>query len=169
MSPEQICEEAAYNEKSDVWSLGCVLYELCNLHPPFEAQNHLQLAIKIKDGKFKPIHTRYSTELQTVIHKLLTIDATSRLSIPEVLKLAPIAVRVREIQLHQQYAALKKREKLVQQREEAVAMREKLVEQKMLQVVRSSNNNSGKQFVEQGNNNTLANNKENIFKNFKLL
>lgn len=38
LSPE-ICEEKPYNEKSDVWSLGCILYELCTYKHPFEANN----------------------------------------------------------------------------------------------------------------------------------
>ena len=38
LSPE-LCEEKPYNNKSDIWSLGCVLYELCTLRHPFEATN----------------------------------------------------------------------------------------------------------------------------------
>ena len=38
LSPE-LCEEKPYNNKSDIWSLGCVLYELCTLKHPFEANN----------------------------------------------------------------------------------------------------------------------------------
>ena len=43
MSPEQI-NEVAYNEKTDIWSMGCVMYELVTLQPPFTATNHLALA-----------------------------------------------------------------------------------------------------------------------------
>ena len=38
LSPE-MCEEKPYNEKSDVWALGCVLYEMCTYKHPFEANN----------------------------------------------------------------------------------------------------------------------------------
>ena len=38
LSPE-LCEEKPYNHKSDIWSLGCVLYELCTYKHPFEAKN----------------------------------------------------------------------------------------------------------------------------------
>ena len=38
LSPE-VCEDRPYNYKSDIWSLGCILYELCTLKHPFEAKN----------------------------------------------------------------------------------------------------------------------------------
>lgn len=70
MSPEQI-NESKYNDKSDIWSLGCIIYELATLHPPFQAQNHLSLAMKIKAGKFERIPTRYSEELMRVVTWML--------------------------------------------------------------------------------------------------
>lgn len=70
MSPEQINEQS-YNEKSDIWSLGCIIYELAALRPPFKANNHLSLAIKIKAGKFDRIPTDYSDDLQRVIQMML--------------------------------------------------------------------------------------------------
>jgi len=62
MSPEQVLE-SNYDEKSDIWSTGCLLYEMCALRPPFEATNHLSLAIKIKDGKFERIPMQFSEDL----------------------------------------------------------------------------------------------------------
>jgi NIMA (never in mitosis gene a)-related kinase 2 len=54
MSPEQI-QEQRYNEKSDIWSAGCVIYEALALRAPFEATNQIQLAYKIKLGKIDRI------------------------------------------------------------------------------------------------------------------
>lgn len=47
MSPELI-DEKKYNEKSDIWACGCLVYEMCTLNPPFTASNYLSLAMKIK-------------------------------------------------------------------------------------------------------------------------
>jgi NIMA (never in mitosis gene a)-related kinase len=66
MSPEQ-CNEEGYNEKSDIWSLGIIIYELANLSPPFVASNHLALALKIREGKYERIPENYSEELMRVI------------------------------------------------------------------------------------------------------
>ncbi|XP_022786792.1 serine/threonine-protein kinase Nek5-like [Stylophora pistillata] len=46
LSPE-ICENKPYNNKSDIWSLGCVLYELLTLKHAFEAGNMKNLVLKI--------------------------------------------------------------------------------------------------------------------------
>ena len=51
LSPE-LCEEKPYNHKSDIWSLGCVLYELCTFRHPFEANNQGALILKIVRGQF---------------------------------------------------------------------------------------------------------------------
>ena len=50
LSPE-MAEEKPYNEKSDVWALGCVLYQLCTGRHPFEASNQAALLLKIIRGK----------------------------------------------------------------------------------------------------------------------
>jgi len=48
MSPE-LMQEKAYNSKSNIWSLGCLIYKLCALKPPFhEAKTHSELSIFIR-------------------------------------------------------------------------------------------------------------------------
>ena len=50
MSPE-ICQSKPYNYTSDVWSLGCILYELCTLQHAFSGENLLGLVFKIVQDK----------------------------------------------------------------------------------------------------------------------
>jgi len=54
ISPE-IIENRPYNFKTDIWSLGVILYEMCTLKPPFDANNLPSLAMKIIGGKYRPI------------------------------------------------------------------------------------------------------------------
>ena len=95
MSPEQI-EETKYNEKSDIWSLGCFLYELATLKPPFQAKNQLMLAMKIKNGKFEKISKRYSEELWRVINLMLNVNYEKRPSTEDLLNIPQVVIRIRE-------------------------------------------------------------------------
>ena len=49
MSPEQFSGDV-YGRKTDIWSLGIILYQLCSLYPPFSANSLPSLAKKIKNG-----------------------------------------------------------------------------------------------------------------------
>jgi len=86
LSPE-ICEEKPYNEKSDVWALGCILYELINLKHPFNASNQAALFLKILNGKyekFSNIYT-YSDELLKFLDLLLEKDYNKRPSMKDII------------------------------------------------------------------------------------
>jgi NIMA (never in mitosis gene a)-related kinase len=89
LSPE-LCEEKPYNNKSDIWSLGCVLYELCTQKHPFEAQNQGALILKILRGKFNPIPITYSKSLSAMLDKLLTKDFRKRPGLDEILSTSPM-------------------------------------------------------------------------------
>lgn len=54
MSPE-LFKNKPYSYKSDIWSFGCILYEMCNLRTAFDAQSLNGLAMKILRGSFPPI------------------------------------------------------------------------------------------------------------------
>ena len=45
----------SYNSRSDMWALGCVLYNLCSLHHPFEAQDFGSLVVKITRAQYTPL------------------------------------------------------------------------------------------------------------------
>ena len=84
-SPEIINGEP-YNYKTDIWSLGVVLYEMCCLKLPFESNNIAQLSIKIMKGKYDPIPNRYSKNMANLIKNMLNIDQKLRPNINEVMQ-----------------------------------------------------------------------------------
>ena len=140
MSPEQI-NESEYNEKSDIWSLGCIVYEMASLHPPFYAENQLSLALKIKQGVFKRIPTRYSEELMRAIKWMLRVEAKERPNVEDLLNLPHVSMRLREkalkknmVHMKKKEDEVKKRERELQEREEAIAKREKDIEDKERQI-----------------------------------
>ena len=70
LSPE-VCEDKPYNSKSDIWSLGCVLYEMCALKHPFKSMNQIELLSKICKGKYESIPKSYSKDLNDLVHSCL--------------------------------------------------------------------------------------------------
>jgi NIMA (never in mitosis gene a)-related kinase len=123
MSPEQI-EDLKYNEKSDIWSLGCFLYEMTTFSPPFNASNQLSLAMKIKSGNVDPIPNIYSQELSNVIMCLIRVNPDNRPNVDEILNYPPVTIRIRERKLKEHYVKIKKREMEVQKREENIKAKE---------------------------------------------
>ncbi|KZF20865.1 kinase-like protein [Xylona heveae TC161] len=77
MSPE-ICAAERYTLHSDLWSLGCIIYELCAREPPFNAKTHFDLVQKIKIGKIESLPPIYSKELQSVIRDCLQVNPLRR-------------------------------------------------------------------------------------------
>lgn len=77
MSPE-ICAAERYTLHSDIWSLGCVMYELCARTQPFNAKTHFHLIQKIKDGRLDPLPSAYSQDLQNIIKSCLNVNPLKR-------------------------------------------------------------------------------------------
>ncbi|NP_001407323.1 serine/threonine-protein kinase Nek2 isoform 4 [Mus musculus] len=146
MSPEQMsC--LSYNEKSDIWSLGCLLYELCALMPPFTAFNQKELAGKIREGRFRRIPYRYSDGLNDLITRMLNLKDYHRPSVEEILESPLIADLVAEEQRRNLerrgrrsgepsklpdsspvLSELKLKERQLQDREQALRAREDILE-----------------------------------------
>jgi len=87
LSPE-ICQNKPYDEKSDVWSLGVVLYELITLNKPFDSESQMGLFMKILKGKPAPINNTikhsYSQKLiSLILENLLDKDPLTRYSIQQ--------------------------------------------------------------------------------------
>ncbi|TFY66155.1 hypothetical protein EVG20_g4935 [Dentipellis fragilis] len=131
MSPE-LMQEKAYDSKSDIWSLGCLIYELCALKPPFhEAKTHSELSIFIRNGRIPPLPRGYSQSLNSVIKAMLNLNPAMRPSAAQLLQheRLELTFKVSETQkmlttVKSHKAALLERERELVSREAALAMRE---------------------------------------------
>uniref|UniRef100_A0A8C5T5X1 non-specific serine/threonine protein kinase n=1 Tax=Malurus cyaneus samueli TaxID=2593467 RepID=A0A8C5T5X1_9PASS len=83
--PPEIWESMPYNNKSDIWSLGCILYELCTLKHPFQANSWKHLIFKICKGSYDPLPSHYSYELHYLIKQMFKRNPQNRPSASTIL------------------------------------------------------------------------------------
>jgi len=79
MSPE-VLRGDGYDWKSDIWSLGCLLYELAMLKSPFKAEglNLYSLFQKISKGDYLPLPDQYSDELKRLAYAMISTEPSER-------------------------------------------------------------------------------------------
>lgn len=109
MSPE-ICAAERYTLHSDVWSLGCVMYELCARTQPFNAKTHFHLIQKIKEGRIDPLPSIYSQELQNVIKSCLSVNPLKRPDTASLLNIPIVRLMRKEREVVELGRVLKTRE-----------------------------------------------------------
>ena len=93
LSPE-ICQERPYNQKSDIWSLGCILYEMLTLRHAFDASSMKGLVLKILRGNYPPVPNFYSQDVHMIVAEMLKKDPTKRPSIRKVVEHDFLANRI---------------------------------------------------------------------------
>lgn len=121
MSPEIIAGRT-YNAKSDIWALGCVIFEMCAFEPPFMASSQSELNRKIKIGHVASIaRFGYSEALNSTIQSCLRQNEAQRPSAAGLLKRP-------EIILARQQLGYFDREALLMEKEIALVAREKEIE-----------------------------------------
>lgn len=72
-SPE-VWRDEAYDIKSDIWSLGWVLYEMITLKPPFRAENMQGLYKRVLKGQYPKISDKFSVDIQTIVRILIQVN-----------------------------------------------------------------------------------------------
>jgi serine/threonine protein kinase len=92
-SPE-VWRDMPYDHKSDVWSLGCVLYEMTTLKPPFRAEDMEGLYKKVLRGYYPRIPTHFSQDLNNIIRALLQVSPHLRPSCDKMLQLPAVLKRM---------------------------------------------------------------------------
>lgn len=88
-SPE-VWRDQPYDMKSDIWSLGCVLYESVTLRPPFRADDMAGLYKKVLKGIYPKIPTHFSSDLNNCIKALVSVHAQTRPTCTEILEMPAV-------------------------------------------------------------------------------
>ena len=76
-SPE-VWKDEPYDIKSDVWSLGCVIYEMVTLKPPFQAEDMQGLYKKILKGQFPKTPEHFSSDINTMLKVMIQVNPKKR-------------------------------------------------------------------------------------------
>ena len=101
-SPE-VWADKPYDYKSDIWSVGCIIYELCTLKPPFRGSNLDQLfrnvtkgilIFLIFKGIYDPIPFQFSRELAMIINLMLQTNPNRRFSCEALLRNESVSKRM---------------------------------------------------------------------------
>lgn len=96
LSPE-VCQEKPYSWGSDVWAMGCILYELCALRVPFDAPNMQALVNKIVQGPIPSVPNKFSPFVVQVCGQMLNRNAKQRPSVADILKRPQIQAVVKQM------------------------------------------------------------------------
>ncbi|KAG8874493.1 G2-specific serine/threonine protein kinase [Tulasnella sp. 331] len=100
MSPEML-KESSYDSKSDIWSLGCLVYELCALQPPFyAAKTQQELTSLIRSGRIPPLPSGYTPELFKIIKEMLNLNPGARPSVQQLLTHNRFQIISEQIETH---------------------------------------------------------------------
>ena len=158
LSPE-ILEGKAYDAKSDIWSLGVLLYEMMTFKMPFNANNLPMLSVKIMRGNYIPPPINYTKDLRELVSKCLTVDPKIRPTIKEILGMPFIKNHIRsfldEVQYNKEFSKTitkkyKEKEKTVIKAKEIKGINVEVFEPtvisgtpiKNLNIKKSNNNNN---------------------------
>ena len=95
-SPE-IWNDQPYDYKCDIWSVGCIIYEMASLHVPFRGVSMQNLYKNVLRGIYQQIPGRYSDELKQIIKSILVVNPKNRPSSKELLENPIIKKKMEEL------------------------------------------------------------------------
>ena len=97
-SPE-IWNDQPYDYKCDIWSVGCIIYEMASLHVPFRGVSMQNLYKNVLRGIYQQIPFRYSDDLKQIIKSILVVNPEKRPSAKELLENPIIKKKIEEFEL----------------------------------------------------------------------
>jgi len=125
MSPE-IWNNRPYDWSSDMWALGCMIYELASLRPPFTGDSFPALKRAVVAGRYQPIPQKYSSPLHRVIAQMLKVNARERPSADQLLRSADLSAKLHLDEITVVHAAQPSREQAFMQLMETIKVPQNL-------------------------------------------
>ena len=101
-SPE-VWRDKPYSYKSDLWSIGCIIYELCELKTPFTGNDIDELFINVCRGKLERINKIYSDDLWNMINLLLQVNVDKRINCDQFLDNQIVKQKIEEIKKNENF------------------------------------------------------------------
>ncbi|XP_042188402.1 serine/threonine-protein kinase Nek11 isoform X1 [Callorhinchus milii] len=133
MSPE-VLNHQGYDSKSDIWSLACILYEMCCLDHAFTGHNFMSVILKIVDEETPLLPSRWSSKLNTIMQSMLEKDPSQRPSAAEILKVPYIDEQLQNIKC--KLINMTTKDKTVTSQKETLQIRNALQKKVHLQTLR---------------------------------
>ncbi|ORX40631.1 kinase-like domain-containing protein [Kockovaella imperatae] len=129
--PPEILAENRYDTKSDIWSLGCVVFEMCALSSPFStAQTQAELIAMVKSGRLPPLPSSISPELTQVVKAMLTLNPAKRPTTKDLLELSEMKMHRKLFTVQNQAALIVSRREELRQLEERLKARAASLDEK---------------------------------------
>ena len=86
MAPEVYNSSKKYSFRSDIWSLGCCIFEMCNLKNAFEAKSWNAVFVKVTKGQRAQLNSRYSMDMKNLVDSMLSVNGKNRPTIASILE-----------------------------------------------------------------------------------
>ncbi|XP_059801195.1 serine/threonine-protein kinase Nek11 isoform X2 [Hypanus sabinus] len=123
MSPE-ILSHQGYDSKSDIWSLGCILYELCCLQHAFTGHNFMSIVLKIVEGETPSLPDHFSRNLNAILTSMLQKSPSHRPAAAEILKIPYIDQQLQNIRC--KFSNISMKDKTISSQKEALQIKKAL-------------------------------------------
>nr|XP_020662537.1 serine/threonine-protein kinase Nek11 isoform X1 [Pogona vitticeps]XP_020662538.1 serine/threonine-protein kinase Nek11 isoform X1 [Pogona vitticeps] len=134
MSPEAL-QHQGYDTKSDIWSLGCILYEMCCLDHAFSGHNFLSIVLKIVEDETPSLPDTYPGELDAVLNCMLSKDPSRRPAAAEILRIPWIHDQLQSMKC--KFANINVKDQVVNSQEEAAHIMSAVQKRVHLQTLRA--------------------------------